>query len=105
MTPLKVTASAQAKIIMFEEHFVVYDAPAIDLFINKRAYVTSTLRKNKGIHILSKQLGVSASITGNRSLNNIDPKLRPIACAANTVLNTLPRKGECVSIACALPRE
>ncbi|HEX7818760.1 MAG TPA: hypothetical protein VF419_05230, partial [Nitrososphaeraceae archaeon] len=41
---LKTTASAPGKIILFGEHFVVYDKPAILASLNRRIYVKATTK-------------------------------------------------------------
>ncbi|MGA7897264.1 MAG: mevalonate kinase [Nitrososphaeraceae archaeon] len=46
-------ASAPAKIILFGEHFVVYNNPAILISISKRIEVHARLISKKGIHVLS----------------------------------------------------
>lgn len=61
---LEVTASAPAKVILFGEHFVVYGEPAIVLAIDKRAYVSADIRKDKQIHINSVNLGISGVFKG-----------------------------------------
>jgi mevalonate kinase len=63
--PLAVTASAPSKTILFGEHFVVYGEPAIVFAIDKRAYVTVTLRKDKYIHVFSRDLRVSGYFENN----------------------------------------
>jgi len=53
---LEVTASAPTKVILFGEHFVVYGEPAIVLAMDKRAYVSADVRKDKQIYINSVNL-------------------------------------------------
>ena len=55
-------ASAPAKIILFGEHFVVYDNPAILASINRRVNVRVNLNKTQKINITS-DLGIMASYT------------------------------------------
>jgi len=87
-----VTASAPAKTILFGEHFVVYGEPAIVLAIDKRAYATVTLRKDKQIHVVSKDLGVSGYFEKSHFLvekgkEDVQAKLEPIVVAARKVLD------------------
>jgi len=65
---LGVTASAPAKVILFGEHFVVYDEPAIVMAIDKRAYASADVRKDKRIHINSVDLGMSGFFEGENFL-------------------------------------
>ena len=62
---LGVTVSAPAKIILFGEHFVVYGEPAIVLAIDKRAYASADIRKDKRIYIDSIDLGISGFFEGD----------------------------------------
>lgn len=108
--PLAVTASAPAKTILFGEHFVVYGEPAIVLAIDKRAYVTVTLRKDKCIHVLSRGLGVAGyfentHFSAEKGKENVQAKLEPIIVAARKVLNKHPRKavGVNVEISSSIP--
>jgi mevalonate kinase len=83
--------SAPAKIILFGEHFVVYDNYAILASINKRIYVTSYLNKTQTITIRSN-LGIIASyadskfnlIKGGKNAKEI---LDPIYKCASDVLS------------------
>jgi mevalonate kinase len=61
---LGVIASAPAKIILFGEHFVVYGEPAVVLAIDKRAYASADMRKDKRIYINSVDLGMSGFFEG-----------------------------------------
>jgi len=61
---LRVVASAPAKIILFGEHFVVYGEPAIVMAIDKRAYASAEIRKDKRIYINSADLGMSGFFEG-----------------------------------------
>ncbi len=89
---MAITASAPAKTILFGEHFVVYGEPAIAMAIDKRAYVQVTLRNDKRVYVLSKDLGLSGYFEnglffaekGNRSTH---VKLKPIMVAAEKVLD------------------
>ena len=103
MVSLAVTASAPAKIILFGEHFVVYGEPAIVLAIDKRAYVTVTLRNDKRIRVLSRDLGVAGYFENNRfsaekGKENIRAKLEPIMVAARKVLGQHRGKNVGVSV-------
>jgi len=62
--PLGVIASAPAKIILFGEHFVVYGEPAIVLAIDKRAYASADIRRDKQIYVNSVDLGISGFFEG-----------------------------------------
>ncbi|MFQ6068594.1 MAG: mevalonate kinase [Candidatus Bathyarchaeia archaeon] len=106
----EVTASAPAKTILFGEHFVVYGKPAIVLAIDKRAYATVTLRYDKRIHVLSKDLGASGYFENNRFLaekggDNVQAKLEPIMVVAKKVLNQYCGKnvGVNVEISSSIP--
>jgi len=59
-----VVASAPAKIILLGEHFVVYGEPAIVMAIDKRAYASADMRKDKRIYINSVNLGMSGLVEG-----------------------------------------
>ena len=61
---MKVTASAPAKVILCGEHAVVFYEPAIVMAINRKASVTVEERKAQGIHIKSRNLGVSGLYKG-----------------------------------------
>jgi len=103
VVPLAVTASAPAKTILFGEHFVVYDEPAIVLAIDKRAYVTVAPRKDKRIYVLSKDLGISGyfeddHFLGGESEENVRTILEPIKIAAKSVFNQHLEKAEGISI-------
>jgi len=91
--PLEVVASAPAKAILFGEHFVVYGQPAIVLAIDRRAYVKARLRKDRQIHIYSKDMGVSGYFSDGRFQpeqgdREARRKLEPIKVAAESVLRT-----------------
>src|ERR671930_305075 len=55
------SASAPAKIILFGEHFVNYNNPAILMAINNRTKVTVHLNKTGNIHIRSNMLLAGSS--------------------------------------------
>jgi len=92
-----VTASAPAKVILFGEHFVVYGEPAVVLAIDKRAYATAQLRKDKQIYINSADLRVAGTFKGKRFLaekggSKARLKLEPIKNAVLQVLGKAERK-------------
>jgi len=92
-----VTASAPAKVILFGEHFVVYGEPAVVLAIDKRAYASAQLRKDKRIHIISIDLGVAGTFKGERFQaekggSKARLKLEPIKNAVKQVLEKTERK-------------
>jgi mevalonate kinase len=92
-----VTASAPAKVILFGEHFVVFGEPAVVLAIDKRAYASVQLRKDKRIRIYSKDLGVSGSYSGERFLvgkggSKARVKLEPVKNAVMQVLAKAKKK-------------
>ncbi|HEY5632105.1 MAG TPA: mevalonate kinase [Nitrososphaeraceae archaeon] len=58
-------ASAPAKIILFGEHFVVYDSHAIMAAINRRIHVAVFLNKTQTINITSN-LGIIGSYTDSK---------------------------------------
>jgi mevalonate kinase len=92
VAPLAVTASAPAKTILFGEHFVVYGEPAIVLAIEKRAYATVTLRKDKRIYVLSKDLGISGyfeddHFLAEKSGEDVRAKLEPVKTAVKSVFD------------------
>lgn len=57
------SASAPGKIILFGEHFVVYDKPAILASLNRRIYVEA-IRKHYGIN---KEIVINNELFGNKS--------------------------------------
>jgi mevalonate kinase len=79
-----VTASAPAKIILFGEHFVVYDNPAILAAINKRIKVTARSNNTKKINIKS-DLGLYASYTDT----SLRKDLRARSTKAQRILDPL----------------
>jgi len=88
---LGVTASAPAKVILFGEHFVVYGEPAIVMAIDKRAYASADIRKDKRIHINSIDLGMSGFFEGEnfyeeRGGQAVRSTLEPIKIAIQKVL-------------------
>jgi len=97
LTKEAVTASAPAKVILFGEHFVVYGEPAVVLAIDKRAYATAQLRKDKRIHINSTDLGAAGTFSGERFQaekggSKARLKLEPVKNAVQQVLEKAERK-------------
>lgn len=90
---LESRASAPAKIILFGEHFVVYDKPAIVIAINKRAYVTARPRANGEILVKSESMGVSGIFSSYGKYKPIEggmeaeQKLKPIYTVAKRLLS------------------
>lgn len=85
-------ASAPAKVILFGEHFVVYDKPAIVIAIDKRAYVTVKPRSDDKIVIKSATIGASGafSISGEywpiEGERKNEAKFKPIYSIAKNLL-------------------
>ncbi|MBS7633957.1 mevalonate kinase [Candidatus Bathyarchaeota archaeon] len=90
---LQSRASAPAKIILFGEHFVVYDKPAIVIAINKRAYVTARPRANGEILVKSENMGISGIFSSDGRYQPIEGgteaerKLKPIYTIARRLLS------------------
>ncbi|MFQ6074239.1 MAG: mevalonate kinase [Candidatus Bathyarchaeia archaeon] len=86
-----VEASAPAKVILFGEHFVVYDEPAIVLAIDKRAHTRATLRRDNRIYIRSDDLKASGFFEGGRFQTEkggkeAETKLQPIRTVIQKIL-------------------
>lgn len=91
------TASAPAKVILFGEHFVVYGEPAIVVAIDKRAYASVQLRKDKRIYIKSADLGVSGTFMkegfeAERGGSKGRIRLEPLKSAVEQVLEKTRKK-------------
>ena len=77
-------AKAPGKIILFGEHFVVYENRAILGAINKYATVTSEKINTNNI-IISSSLG-QASIQKDEDVSNVEKKFRPFFYIAKEVI-------------------
>ena len=83
--------SAPAKIILFGEHFVVYNKPAILASVTKRIKVSAHLNNNKTVNIKS-DLGIEASYKGSdfnliKGENESQRILYPLYESARSVLS------------------
>lgn len=99
---LGVIASAPAKIILFGEHFVVYGEPAIVLAIDKRAYASVDIRKDKRIYVNSVDLGISGFFEGENFYEECGGQtargtIEPLKIAVQKVLER-SKKGVGVSV-------
>ena len=77
-------AKAPGKIILFGEHFVVYENTAILGAINKYATVTSDKTNTENI-LISSSLGQS-SIEKDEDVSNVEKKFRPFFYIAKQVI-------------------
>lgn len=106
---LGVSASAPAKVILFGEHFVVYGEPAVVLAIEKRAYASVELRKDRYIYVRSTDLGLSGFFKEGRfeaECGGLEARIRlePIKTAVQKVLEAAERKaGVNVEIHSSIP--
>lgn len=85
-------ASAPAKVILFGEHFVVYDRLAVVMAIDLRANVIVKPRRDDKIVIRSDTMGLYGEFASNDCYQPIaggfgNIKLKPIYIAAKNVLN------------------
>jgi len=85
-------ASAPAKVILFGEHFVVYDRLAVVMAIDLRAHVAVKPRRDDKVLIRSNTMGLCGEFTFNGNCKMIGTfsdsvKLRPIYIAAKNVLD------------------
>ena len=81
----KVVASAPGKVILFGEHFVVENQPAIAVALSRRARVTVTPREDKVFHVSSRELGLEEDFGLHESRK--ESPLYPIVVAARAVEN------------------
>ena len=87
---MKSIASAPAKVILFGEHFIVYDGKAILCAIDKRITVESELVNTNTIQIESN-LG-SITIPKDESIKNVDAKFKPVVFVAQKILKQFDSK-------------
>jgi len=105
---VKAVASAPAKVILFGEHFVVYDRLAVVMAIDLRVHVTASERPDRVIRITS-DLGVAGVFQGNTympELGGMEGRgvLEPIRLAAEAVMEkTGERCGLELSIRSEIP--
>ncbi len=86
-------AKAPGKIILFGEHFVVYENRAILGAINKYATVTSEKTNTDNI-LISSSLGQS-SIQKDEDVSNVEKKFRPFFyIAKQVIINMVYQIGE-----------
>jgi mevalonate kinase len=101
-------ASAPAKIILFGEHFVVYDNPAILASINRRVNVRVNLNKTQKINITS-DLGIMASYTDSKFIlikggRNTKTILDPLyKCARDVLLERKQNLGIDINLISEVP--
>lgn len=90
---MKVVASAPAKVILFGEHFVVYDKLAIVMAIDLHVHVTASKRSDDSIQIKSDLgfAGLFQDETYKPEFGGVEGRriLEPIKLAAEAVLNRL----------------
>jgi len=86
-------ASAPAKVILFGEHFVIYNNPAILMSIDKRILVNAQLISDHGIHILSEfQEPLRCTFSGGK-LNKFDEVGKsPLFPICDAILRSIPDK-------------
>jgi len=82
---LKSKASAPGKVILFGEHFVVYGIKSILCAINKRITVTAEKIDEEKICIKSEMYDVV--LEPNKSISEIDFKLRPFYYLSNKIIH------------------
>jgi len=87
---LQASASAPGKVILFGEHFVVYDEPAVVMAVDLRATVSVEESSEPGVHIESCDLSVSGTFYDNKFFPEMggmraEPLLKPIYLAVEAV--------------------
>ena len=88
-------ASAPAKIILFGEHFVVYNNPAILMSIDKRIQVNAQLISECGIHIHSDLHEPFHYTSVERKLNRLDQiRNSPLYPVYDAILRSIPDRFE-----------
>jgi mevalonate kinase len=104
-----IVASAPAKVILFGEQFVVYGEPAVVTAIDKRAYVSAELRKDRHIYVKSVNLDTSGFFTdkgfeAERGELEAQKKLEPIRIAVQKILDIAKKKkGVNVAVQSSIP--
>ena len=101
-------ASAPAKIILFGEHFVLYNMPAILMSINKRIQVHVQLTSDKGIRVISDlHESLHYRSVENRSLEFEEIKNNPLYPICDAVLRTISNRnldiGMIITIRSSIP--
>ncbi len=108
---MRVKASAPAKVILFGEHFVVYNRPAIVAAIERKVYVSAELIKEEAVYIRSDDLGISGFFRHGRFIvekggEDAELKLKPIWLIADRLLSySRSRKGLSIKIKSDVPVE
>lgn len=99
---MKSISSAPGKIILFGEHFIVYEGKAVLCSIDKRIIVESELTDSGRIEI-SSSLG-TASLERDQPISAAIPELRPVAYLAQRMLSESgSRSGIRVGISAEFP--
>lgn len=88
---MKSTASAPAKVILFGEHFVVYDIKSILCAIDKRVKVTSTTTDEKKIFIKSSMGQILWDLSNPKQ--EIKSSFKPFAHIAKKLIDEFNHEG------------